>query len=196
MLNVRCYEVYKDLIFYCIVDDDMKIIDLLWILAYPVYQLIGTLRHEASHALVALLEGARVTEFVFWPTEGYWGYVIWEGPVTSANLGAPYVCDLLTFGLFFVLCMLARFKRRWIWLNAVVVGMISPLVNSVYNYRGGLDGPNDVGKLLESITPIFVHAYFWFTLSIYLVGLVFVFNRSRTVRTQPGRVRGTISEST
>jgi hypothetical protein len=36
--------------------------DMLWILAYPIYQIIGTIRHEGSHALVALLEGARVTD--------------------------------------------------------------------------------------------------------------------------------------
>ena len=171
----------------------MKITDLLWILAYPVYQLIGTLRHEASHAFVAMLEGARITEFVFWPTEGYWGYVNWEGPVTSVTTGAPYICDLLTFGLFFVLCMAARFGRRWIWLNAIAVGMISPLVNSAYNYRGGLRGPNDVGKLLESLPPTFVHAYFWITIGLYLVGLFVVFKWSRTARAQTGR-GGTVSE--
>ena len=170
----------------------MKITDLLWILAYPVYQIIGTLRHEASHALAALLEGARITEFVFWPTRGYWGYVIWEGPVTSATIGAPYVCDLMTFGLFFVLCMAARFERRWVWLNAVVLGMISPLINSVYNYWGGLRGPNDVGKLLESLSPGFVHAYFWFTIGFYLVGLVLVFKWSRTARAQAGRGQSNI----
>ena len=170
----------------------MKITDLLWILAYPVYQIIGTLRHEASHALAALLERARITEFVFWPTRGYWGYVIWEGPVTSATIGAPYVCDLLTFGLFFGLCMAARFERRWVWLNAVVLGMISPLINSVYNYWGGLRGPNDVGKLLESLPPGFVHAYFWFTMGFYLVGLVLVFKWSRTARAQAGWVRSNV----
>ena len=29
--------------------------DLLWLLAYPLYQIIGTIRHEASHALLAWL---------------------------------------------------------------------------------------------------------------------------------------------
>ena len=173
----------------------MKITDLLWILAYPIYQLIGTFRHEASHAFVAILEGAKVTEFVFWPTEGYWGYVNWEGSVTSATMGAPYVCDILTFGLFFVLCMAARFERRWVWLNAIAIGMISPLVNSAHNYRIGLRGPNDVGRLLESISPIFVHTYFWITIGLYLVGLVVVFKWSPTARAQTCR-EGTVSEGT
>jgi hypothetical protein len=161
----------------------VKKTDLLWVLAYPVYQLIGTLRHEASHALAAVLEGARVTEFVFWPTRGYWGYVRWEGSVTAATIGAPYICDLLTFGVSFVLCMTVRFKRRWVWLNVVVVGMLSPLINSFYNYWGGFRGPNDVGNLLDMLHPLLVHGYFCLTIVFFLIGLVLVFNRSRTART-------------
>ena len=56
----------------------MKRKDLLWGPAYPVYQIIGTIRHEGSHALAATAEGARVTNFVFWPSfdlGGFqWGY--------------------------------------------------------------------------------------------------------------------------
>ena len=163
----------------------MKITDLLWILAYPIYQLLGTFRHEASHALVAMAEGAKITEFVFWPTEGDWGYVRWEGSVTSATTGAPYLCDLLTFVVFFAVCMLVRFDRRWIWLNLIAVGVISPLVNSIHNYRLGLSGPNDVGKLLESLPENIVHGYFWLTISVYVVGLVIVFSLSRTATSQP-----------
>jgi len=147
-----------------------------------VYQLFGTLRHEASHALAATLEGARITEFVFWPTQGYWGYVRWNGPVSSATFGAPYLCDFLTFGVFFSVCMLVRFKWRWVWLNLVVIGILSPFVNSFHNYRVGLRGPNDVGKLLKLLPEDLVHAYFWVTMSLYLVGLVVVFILSRTAR--------------
>ena len=158
--------------------------DLFWILAYPLYQLLGTLRHEGSHALAALLEGVRVTEFVFWPTQGYWGYVRWDGPASAAMIGAPYVGDFLTFVVFFSVCMLRRFNRRWIWLNCVIIGIISPLVNSLYNYRGGLRGPNDVGKLLDLLPENIVHGYFWLTISLYIVGLIVVFSMSRTIRAQ------------
>jgi len=131
-----------------------------------------------------MLEGYRVTEFVFWPTEGYWGYVNWDGPISVANIGAPYVCDLLTFGIFFSVCMLVLFKRRWGWINLIALGIISPLVNSYHNYRGGLQGPNDVGKLLKLIPDEIVHWYFWLTISLYALGLVIVFSLSRTARTQ------------
>jgi hypothetical protein len=101
-----------------------------------------------------------------------------------ANIGAPYLCDFLTFTLFFVVCMLVFFKRRWIWLNLIALGIISPLVNSYYNYTGGLRGPNDVGKLLKMLPDGIVHGYFWWTISAYAVGLVVVFSLSRTAVTQ------------
>jgi hypothetical protein len=40
--------------------------DLFWLLAYPLYQVIGTTRHEASHA-VAMEEGATIAQFVVLP---------------------------------------------------------------------------------------------------------------------------------
>jgi hypothetical protein len=42
--------------------------DMLWLLAYPLYQVIGTVRHEGSHALVALVEGAKIEQFVVLPS--------------------------------------------------------------------------------------------------------------------------------
>jgi len=168
--------------------------DLWWILAYPLYQLIGTLRHEASHALFAVMQGARITEFVFWPTEGYWGYVAWEGNVTSLAIAAPYICDLLTFLAFFTICMVIKpGKRRWIWFNGIVLGMISPLANSAYNYFRGLNSLNDVGKLLETMNPVLVHGYFWWTMGLYLVGLVLVFTISRTTQSRNvGRAKSVV----
>ena len=144
--------------------------------------MIGTFRHEASHAVAAILEGNTITEFVFWPTERSWGYVNWDGPHTVANIGAPYLVDILTFGLFFAVCMLVRFDRRWIWINLIALGVISPLVNSYYNYTGGLQSMNDVGKLLVMLPPNLVHGYFWLTIGVYAVGLVVVFTMSRTAR--------------
>lgn len=161
-------------------------------MAYPIYQLLGTFRHEASHALAALAQGSRITRFVFWPTHGYWGYVSWEGPTTAATLAAPYVCDLLTFAVSFLVCMSFRFKRRWLWLNVVIVGMVSPLANSLYNYLGDLRGPNDVGRLFEMLPPALVHTYFWLTMGAYLAGLILVFTTSPTARPAGRPLRGTV----
>jgi hypothetical protein len=92
------------------------------------------------------------------------------------------LCDFLTFTVFFVICMLVHFNRRWIWLNLIAIGIISPLVNSIHNYRSGLSKLNDVGELMVSLTENIVHGYFWLTISVYVVGLVIVFSLSRTVR--------------
>jgi hypothetical protein len=157
--------------------------DLLWILAYPLYQLIGTFRHEASHALIVLASGGEVTEFSFWPTSGYWGYIRYEGePPPILMDAAPYLVDALTFLVFFLICMTLLFKWRWLWINLIAIGIVSPLVNSAYNYVVGLNSNNDVGDLLASIPPPWVHAYFWLTLSAYLLGLILVFTISRMAR--------------
>jgi hypothetical protein len=160
----------------------LKKTDLLWCLAYPLYQICGTVRHEASHALGAWLEGATITKFVFWPTvssHGFrWGYVQFRGPTSWLTLAAPYFADLLTFGLFFWLCLRLRFSRRWVWLNAVIIGLVSPLANTVFNYLGAARGANDVGRLLHSLPPFAVHAYLALTIVLYGLGLWVVSKRA------------------
>jgi hypothetical protein len=162
----------------------LKLRDLLWLLAYPFYQIISTFRHEGAHAMIALLGGGEITKFVFWPSmykeKFYWGYVICKGAKGWLFFAAPYLLDFLTFSAFFILCMGVIFKRRWIWLNLVIIGMLSPLVNSFYNYWGGFQSMNDVGKLFRDLPAGIVHWYFILTLSAYLVGLAVVFLFSRT----------------
>ena len=163
----------------------MKRKDLLWLLAYPVYQTIGTVRHEGSHALAAMAEGARVMEFVFWPSsfngEFYWGYVIWHGSTTWFTTAAPYFCDLITFFLALLVILVAKPKRRWLWLNIGIIGMLSPLVNSVANYFNGLGGRStDVGILLRDLSPIAVHLYFGITLLFYAWWIYYCYFRKKT----------------
>ena len=93
----------------------MKRKDLLWILAYPVYQIIGTIRHEGSHALAAMAEGAEAKKFVFWPNfdlgRFHWGYVDW-GYSTWFATAAPYFCDLITFFVALLIILEAKPRRR------------------------------------------------------------------------------------
>jgi hypothetical protein len=42
--------------------------DLWWLLGYPIYQTLGTIRHEGSHALVAMLQGAHIIKFQAFPS--------------------------------------------------------------------------------------------------------------------------------
>jgi hypothetical protein len=149
--------------------------DLLWLFAYPLYQLMGSLRHEGSHALVAILEGARIQEFVFWPTWSgptlRWGYVSWSGSTNWVATAAPYLCDLATFALGFVICARWPLSRRWVWVNLVAIGLLSPLVNSGYNYFNGLRDGGDVAQLLRELPAAAVHSFFGVTLLLYTVGL-------------------------
>jgi len=155
--------------------------DLLWILAYPLYQLIGTVRHESSHALAAVLQGASIDQFVFWPTltgSGMrWGFVSWSGPTNWVALAAPYLCDLTTFVLFYLICTRLRFRRHWVWVNLVAIGLISPLVNSAYNYLNGLRGGGDVAALLQALGGPVVHFFFFVTLLVCAVGLTWTLRR-------------------
>jgi len=149
--------------------------DLLWLFAYPLYQLIGTFRHEASHAVFAILEGAAIKEFVFWPTvtnAGFrWGYARWSGDVSWVTTAAPYVCDLATFFIFFLICTRMHFRHHWVWVNLAAIGLISPIVNSVYNYTKGIIGGGDVAGLFGVLPNHVIHSYFVITLLIYAVGL-------------------------
>jgi len=166
--------------------------DLLWLLAYPLYQLIGTFRHEASHALAAWMEKAEIREFVIWPKlwgePRYWGYVRWEGGTSWVTLAAPYLCDLLCFVITAAILGSMSFRRKWVWINLFILGMGSPLVNSAYNYSGtflrslGILRPkatstpfvSDVTRLLNTLPPEVVHVYFITTILAYGVisGLV------------------------
>ena len=150
--------------------------DLLWLLAYPPYQLIGSLRHEASHALVAVLQGAKIQQFVFWPSftgsAFRWGYVNWSGSTSWVATAAPYLCDLATFALVFVICARWSLRGHWVWVNLVAIGLVSPLVNSAYNYLNGLLGRGDVAQLLHELPGAAVQTFFAVTLLLYAVGLV------------------------
>ena len=163
----------------------MKKKDLLWLLAYPVYQIIGTISHEGSHALAAMAEGAEVTKFVFWPNfdlgKFIWGYVSWEGSTTWFTRAAPYFCDLITFFVAILIILEARPKRRWLWFNILIIGMLSHFINSAYNYSLGVAGSlNDVGRLLSDLNPIAVHLYFVLTLLFYAWGLYYCYFRRKT----------------
>jgi hypothetical protein len=73
-------------------------------------------------------------------------------------------------------------RRKWIWLNLVIIGMISPFANSLYNYLGNPGPHTDVGRLLEALPNNVVHGYFLLTLSVYALGIFLVFRFSKTAR--------------
>jgi hypothetical protein len=164
----------------------LKKTDLLWLLGYPLYQIVGTVRHEGSHALAAVLHGATLTHFVIWPSfvngRLLWGYVEYTGSDTWLIIAAPYLIDLLTFTICFVWLWRVRFARHAVWLNLVIIGLLSPLINSAYNYAGRFSSGNDVARLLLMLPVGLVHGYFMSTLLIYLIGAVIIFRTAATRR--------------
>ena len=155
--------------------------DFLWLLAFPVYQTIGTTRHEGSHALAAMAEGAKVTKFVFWPNfdlgKFMWGYASWVGPTTWFTRAAPYFCDLVIFFVALLIVLEAKPKPRWLWFNILIIGVGTPLLNSAINYFAGY---SDVRELLHDLNPIAVHLYFVLTLLFYAWGLYYCYFRRKT----------------
>ena len=160
---------------------------MLWALAYPVYQVIGTIRHEAGHALAAISQGAEIIDLVFLPSiadgQFYFGYVRWKGATNIFVLAAPYFLDLLVFLVFFYLCYYGRFKRHWLWLNLVIVGILSPLMNSGYQYlKSWLNMGGDIARLVAELPAVWVHAYMISVIVLYLVGTPLVVKKSRHIR--------------
>lgn len=163
----------------------MKKKDLFWLLLFPVYLIIGTIRHEGCHALAAMVEGVEVHKFVFWPSIGpggdfYFGYVSWDGRPSWMTIAAPYVGDLLTFAVGFTLCAYTKIYRRWVWINLLILTVFSPLINSAYNYFGGIRNGNDIGFLLQALNPIMIHTYFGLTLAGYTAGLWVCFRKRKS----------------
>jgi energy-converting hydrogenase Eha subunit C len=163
----------------------MKRKDLLWLLLSPVYVIINTIRHEGSHALAAMAEGKEITKFVFWPgfREGKFsfGYTGINGTATWVMWAAPYLCDLIVFSIAILVILKAKPQRRWLWLNILIIGMVSPLANSLYNYCAKLAGQfNDLGVVLFHLNPIGVHLYFVLTLLFYAWGIYYCYFREKT----------------
>ena len=154
--------------------------DWLWVLLLPVYLILSTFRHEAAHAVVATAQGAEIIKFVFWPSvhetgKFYFGYVSWRGGTTNWLVdAAPYFMDILTFSIFFPILYWVRFRWHSLWLNLVIIGLVSPIINSLYNYiRGG-----DIRELLAVLPDLPVHACFLLGLGLAVPGLALSFTSS------------------
>ncbi len=162
--------------------NDLNKKDWWWILALPIYILIGTFRHEVAHAVMALLQGATIQKFVFWPTwsQGFnFGMVVWHGEVNWLVTAAPYLCDLATFAFFYFICAKFLIKPHALYVNIFIIGMVSPLVNSVYNYLKLFMARGDVYKLVQVLPNFAVHEYFVLTIALYASGIIYILKRSK-----------------
>lgn len=124
-----------------------------------------TARHEGSHALAAWLEGAEISEVRLLPGVNpelgfYFGYVVHSGETTWLTAAAPFLADAVV-----LLC--AGLLIRWLAVGPrgrfafVMLGLVSPLADLVYNYQGGLwrEG-TDVRDLFLALPDAPVHGFF------------------------------------
>jgi hypothetical protein len=114
---------------------------LIHLLAYPIYQIIGTIRHEGSHALAAMSCGASILEFRFLPhrREGkfFWGYVSWSSGLDLEQMRlvylAPYLVDVFLLITGSVVLRMHQFEN-FHWLAfAVIMLLLSPAIDTLYN---------------------------------------------------------------
>jgi len=158
---------------------ELRATDFWWAVAAPFYVTIGTIRHEGSHALTAIAQGARILDFSVLPSKVGWGYVNFVGGnPTWLVSAAPYLCDLVTFAIGFALCMRLPPRRRSLFINVAGIGVVSALVNSANAYVGGLRGRGDVAGLLDRVPAPWVHGDFVLTLTTYLIGILVILSRS------------------
>jgi hypothetical protein len=155
----------------------LKKSDLWWLLGWPVYQLLGTARHELSHAAVTVCQGARIEQIAIVPSfqpDGFlWGYVSWTGgQVTWLVAAAPYLVDLALYLAVLLVCLTAVRLRRWLWLNLFILGLLSPFVDTAANYSKLLRRPSgDVNELASQFSPVLIHSLFLAVMIFYLLGM-------------------------
>jgi hypothetical protein len=110
---------------------------LIHVLALPVYQILGTIRHEGSHAIAALLYGRNIVEFRFLPgrrDDGhwYWGYVGFDGPANGVILLAPSIAAAASVICWFKFVRPLELGTHW-WLFTTIALLASPIVDTLYN---------------------------------------------------------------
>jgi ABC-type nitrate/sulfonate/bicarbonate transport system permease component len=70
-------------------------------------------------------------------------------------------------------------RYHWLWINLVIVGLISPVVNSFANWIAGvfLSDDADVARLLDESPDVLIHGYFLVTVAAYALGTLMVMFR-------------------
>lgn len=116
-------------------------------LLYVVYQLLGTIRHELSHAVAGKIQGLPIEKIQIFPSvvngRFYWGYVLWGEtdlkPAMQVYL-APYYLDLIwPFGAHLILQFvsfdgLSEFWTFHLRLAAVMFFLVSAVIDILYNF--------------------------------------------------------------
>lgn len=120
---------------------------VIHIILYPLYQIIGTLKHEGAHALGAKRQGLRIVEFKYLPSRidgrWYWGYVRFTGEANKTTLLMPYYVDATLFfgGIIAFMNREEFWAQRTAWLlPCMILTLALPIVDVIYNLGKWLFG--------------------------------------------------------
>lgn len=118
------------------------------LLLFPLYQTVGTIKHEGAHALAAIYAGFDIQRFVFWPQRDLgtftWGYVLFgmDGPDGPIPVKVPryvrlmpYYVDVVWYAVGILLSRLIDIEGTIaFWrVGLLVTFMVLPVVDVMYN---------------------------------------------------------------
>jgi hypothetical protein len=122
------------------------------IAGYPIYQILGTIRHELSHGFAYWLSGYGVKEIHLLPFRDKDGTWYWGRIMPDARMGAthtihmhlaPYYTDVVLIGIWAVFAMLMRQRVEVLrslnrleynlLLGFTMLMLVSPVVDFCYN---------------------------------------------------------------
>jgi hypothetical protein len=155
----------------------MKALHAGWALLYPLYQIIGTARHELSHAVTGVLQGGTLLDIRLLPMHDpvrgwFWGYARFAGPTHWTVAAAPYATAIALFALGAWICSRFRGMPAWMWMNCFILGVLSPCFDIAYNLaKVYFRGNGDVYELMRALGPIRVQAIFLGALIAMGVGI-------------------------
>jgi hypothetical protein len=117
------------------------------------------IRHEGSHAIAVIMGGGEITKFIVLPSmlndQFVWGFVKFAGKVPLFAEYAPYIANLISVLLgFSLLRYVIKTELVKVSSHSIVIIFIAliffPILNTLYNYVGGLRGHGDFINVFET----------------------------------------------
>ena len=166
----------------------MKFIKILYrVIGITIIVFYWTIaRHEGSHALMAFLEGADIEKLRLFPgihdeLGFYFAYVQHSGNTGWLTEAAPFFSDLIL--IIIATILLFNIKNLQYFNTVLLLGFISPIIDLIYNYQGGLwRAGTDVSDLLNILPKTIVHLIFITAIILSVSGYIFFIKRRQRLK--------------